>query len=617
MVQHKHKKKSPQKDNSKRNNSLSIAVIIILAAIPFSFGKYFEFNSPDPYDSGAYVYSAKHILDGAKIGVDEKPSAQTGTLFVNILGVWMFGYNEIGPKLLQTIFQAAALVLMFITMQKLFGKLPAAIGVIIASVYLSAPFIAKFGNVKEQHMIAFMIMAMSCFVLYQFSNRWWLAVLAGALAVWAPLFKQTGTSVIGAIGLFVILQPIFKHRSWKKTFADILLLLGGAIASLAPIYIWAASVDAPAKFWPYSFVWPTLVNFLPTFGIAQDPNAVPNYITGGRKMVPFAQHWPKVLRYYTVLILPISLAIGSIIARLWRMVLKKITPAGQWTQKPYDRFVILFAVWWILDMAFVWISPRSYQQYYLPLTASAAMLAGYLIALYRDATAATVFKTKWLVIGFAGFMLMTIMSWNIFFGIEKSPDSGMNYGAKRRGYAQTLKRISARQNKSLRGSWERAGQYIRNNSTPTDKMYVWGWYPGIYVSAQRFSSASSAFMMPRQAMPLFKEKLQRLLDDFGREKPKFIVDSRKRHIPTERPPYELWPIVPKRGFLPLNKDTIDQYDTAWSDWLHKNFGEDEALRYQALKPFREFVMQNYTIVQPVNKFWPHVVFQLKNDTANN
>ena len=51
-----------------------LIIIAILTAIPFCMGKYFEFNSPSAFDSGAYVYSAKRILDGAKIGIDEKPS---------------------------------------------------------------------------------------------------------------------------------------------------------------------------------------------------------------------------------------------------------------------------------------------------------------------------------------------------------------------------------------------------------------------------------------------------------------------------------------------------------------------------------------------------------------
>ena len=52
------------------------------------------------------------------------------------------------------------------------------------------PLMAKYGNVKEQHMIAFMIMGVSFFVLYQLDGKWWIACLAGACIAWAPLFSS-------------------------------------------------------------------------------------------------------------------------------------------------------------------------------------------------------------------------------------------------------------------------------------------------------------------------------------------------------------------------------------------------------------------------------------------
>ena len=178
-IPHKQKMASPGKQGPHQQNRKKIAVFVIvaiLAAIPFSMGKYFEFNSPGPFDSGAYVYSAKRILDGAKLWIDEIPSAQPGTLLVNMLGVWLCGFNETGPKFMQMVLQIAALVLMFIAMRKLFGTLAAAVGVIVASIYLSAPLIAKFGNVKEQHMIAFMVLGISCFVLRQMDGKWWYCI---------------------------------------------------------------------------------------------------------------------------------------------------------------------------------------------------------------------------------------------------------------------------------------------------------------------------------------------------------------------------------------------------------------------------------------------------------
>ena len=164
----------------------------------------------------------------------------------------------------------------------------------------------------------------------------------------------------------------------------------------------------------------------------------------------------------------------------------------------------------------------------------------------------------------------------------------------------------ATQNPGAIAYWEPLGDYIRQNSTPKDKIYVWGWYPGIYVQAQRFSPSPRAFEseMHIKSPHDLAESIRKLVEALQKEKPKFIVDSRKRHLPIDRFPFELWPIIPKGfmgikepAFLPDNKNVIFLYDKLWSDKLREQFGEDEALRYEAMKPFREFVMTNYHVVK--------------------
>lgn len=606
--------------SQKTKSLLWIALVVVLAAIPFSLGKYFEFNSPSAFDSGAYVYSAAHILDGAEMGVEEIPSAQLGTLLVNILGVKLFGFNDFGPKLIQMFLQAGALILIFAAMRKLYGSIPpAAVGVIIASVYLSAPLIAKYGNVKEQYMIVFMIAGASCFVFYEFNKKWYMAVLAGALASWAPLFKQTGLSVIGGIGLFVIAQAILKHKTVKQVGTDILLLLAGVVAAMAPLYIWILAWNVKLGL-PYAFVWPVLSSLIPAGG-GEAAQAGGGYISESRKLVPWAEQWPIVLRWYGLMILPIALATAAIVLRVVCLARCKVS-AMKPESKSYDRFVLLFAVWWILDMVFVWISPCSYEEYYLPLNASAAMLSGYVIAIYYDKARASMQKPVYIGIGVVGVIVMIAMSWHIFFGILRSPHTGQEYGGRARGYSQKYREIAARREQNLKGPWELLGEYIKANSVPDDKMYVWGWWPGIYLIAQRFSSASQAFCMPRKTPAGTAAEVDKLLTEFKEEMPKFIVDARKRHIPTNRPPYELWPVVipptlgvAKPRFLnPTNKAEVDAYDKAWHNYLAK-FEEAEAIRYDELKPFREFVMNNYRIVQ---MFGQHVLFELKKPaTAGN
>jgi len=605
---------------------LALGVVVVLAGIPFGLGKYFEFNSPGPFDSGAYVYSAAHILSGAQIGVDEKPSAQLGTLLVNMLGVKLWGYSDIGPKRVQMLLQLAALLLMFIALRKVFGTPAACLGVILASIYLSSPLVAKFGNVKEQYMIAFMVMGISCFILYTQSGRWWQAVLTGMLLSWAPLFKQTGLSAIGAVGLFVLLQPVLKHCSWKAMGRDVLWLLAGFAAGIVPLYIWMLGWDVGMSL-PYAFVWKVLASALPSGGSEAGAKVASSYVSGSRELVPFSEQWPIVTRYYSLFVLPIGLALGAITARLVLMLRTPKPAKKKQDIQGVDRLVLLLALWWLLDMAFVWISPRSYEQYYLPLNASAPMLGGYLAYLYTRKLQADRDTNRWRVLGLLALVLMLGLSWHVFFGIRKSPHSGTIYRnyqtqkpERRRGYLQKWQEIKVQRQNQGRYAWQQVGKYIETHSEPDDRMYVWGWYPGIYVAAQRFSSSPSSVCMPRPAPPVLEQKIDDLLKAFEARRPKFIVDSRKRHIPIERPPYELWPILPKgllgakkQQFLPADNDAlVETYDKAWAQMLRQQFDEAEAQRYEILKPFRQFVMKHYRIV---NMFGPHVLFELKPGAA--
>ena len=219
---------------------ISILVTIVLAGIPFGLGKYIELNSPGPFDSGAFVYSAKHLLNGAKMGVDEYPSAKPNTLLANLIGVKLFGFNDYGPKIVQMLLQLAALIFMFWTVNKVFGNIAAIISTTLASLYLSAPLIAKFGNVKEQFMIPFMIAAACCFCWYKLAQkRRWL-VLTGFMALQPYFSKPTGMSVVFAIVLYILISNI-TAKNWKKLVHEISLFLAGYAAGLiipASLFLW-------------------------------------------------------------------------------------------------------------------------------------------------------------------------------------------------------------------------------------------------------------------------------------------------------------------------------------------------------------------------------------------
>jgi hypothetical protein len=269
---------------------------------------------------------------------------------------------------------------------------------------------------------------------------------------------------------------------------------------------------------------------------------------------------------------------------------------------------LLFAAWWILDMGFVWVSPRSYEQYYLPLNASAAMLSGYFIAAFRDKIQSSLYKPQRILVGVIGIVLMIIMSQHIFFGVGSSAHSGVKYPEKRNGYVQRLKDASGHR-KGARGGWEVAGDYMKNHSTPDDGIYVWGWFPGIYIAAQRLSPAPKAFegTMHTLAPKVLSERVEELLNAFKKKPPKFLVDTHKQHFPWDRPPLELWP-TEQGKFIPAEKNAIESYENRQSKYLRERVEPDEELRFDAMKPLRDFVMENYNIIQV---FGQHVLFQHK------
>lgn len=632
---------SPAPSASGRAKTAWVAcAIAVFAGIPFVLGKTFELKCPDAFDSGSYVYSAQHVLSGARVGFEEKPSAQAGTLLVNMLGVTLSGFNETGSKILQGLLQAAALCLLFFTVRRLYGGLAGVVSVIVASVYLSAPLIAKYGNVKEQFMIAFMVMGICLFILYRMNGTWWWAGLAGALLVWGPMFKQTGVSAIAAVGLFTLAQALLHRRTWRRAGRDLLLLTAGAALVLVPIYGWYVSMGTSPYYWPYSFAFGPVLKLAgvelkyeadtgqapspgPEVGEARESGdgwimrLLPGYVSDSWRLLGPAERteaFRRVLRYYGLLILPIALALGSIVAFAVVRIRSKGMPPGP--EEDAGGFVPLLAVWWVLDMAFVWISPHSYEQYYLPLNASGAMLGGYLIGLYGYRLRADREKTRWVVFGMLGLLGMIGMAWPLFFGIARRPHSGTAYTDPRtqqptrmRGYLQKWREVRS----GLEYGWEQVGEYIRRHSQVQDPIYVWGWVPGIYVQAQRMSPTPKAFEGTMHSLPpeQLAERVAEILAAFEKRPPKFIVDTYKRHFPFNRPPLELWPrvsqgspLADQNGFLRTDPPLVRQYEALYGAALRERWS-DEARRFEAMKPLRDYVMRHYRVE---GRFSEHVLF---------
>jgi len=605
----------------KNSNSKVVFILItILVATPLFISRYFDFKNPCAFDAASYVYEAKQVLGGAKIGIDIEPIGAIGPLVFSMIGVLLYEHGDIGPKIVLTALQIIALFIMFVATRKLYGLLSAAAVVILTSFYLSVPFLDRSCIFRTQCMVVFMIIGISCFVVYNIDRKWWYAVLAGAFLSWAPLFKETGVSAAGAVFIFTVVQPLLRNRAWRQAGRDVFLLLAGGLLAVGPLYVWMIAADVRIGLF-YFYAWKALIGLLPIGVIGGETGASGGYIVRSREVVSFSEQFSTTLRYYKYLLLPITLAFSSVFFRLGRIIIAAFFNRKV-NNKSYERFVPLFTCWWFLDMVFAWISPRSYFWYFVPQNASAIMLGGYILAFYSEKLRDSTHRMRWQAIGFAGFCAIILMSWPLVAGINEDFRTGRKYRFRYGGYWQRINELfhdSARK----RETWLFVAEYIRNHSLPSDEIYVWGRYPGIYVVAQRFSSVPKPNLGEIQVYSpkRLAEEIDKTLDFLKRRPPRFIVDVRPTiHFPPDRPPLELWPRVKdgfmgakKHHFLPLDKNVISEYDKAWSQMLRERFGEDEALRYEAMRLFREYVMENYRIVK---MFGRHVLFELKRSTAS-
>ena len=645
MTKKIHKQKEIDSSTKKKYISISAIAIFMIIAIPFCMGKYCELNTPGPFDSGSYVYSAQHILNGAVIGTGELPSAQSGTLLMNMLGVWLFGlfgmgFSDIGPKVIQGALQASALGLTYYALKQLYSRSAAFIATLTACFYLSAPVIAKFGNVKEQFMIAFMMLGISSFILRLKKEHWLWGLLAGMFLSWGPLFKQTGISAIGAVAIFLIVAAILKLRTVKIIMNDIALLLLGAAIALSPVYAWIIIGDLSLTM-PYGFVWDIFANLYTKLFSAKEAtksgeSILPSgYVQQSRSGIDLAAQAKFVFGYYRMLSLPIAMAITSILIVKIRIFFvwfrRKEKPAIDLR----ESVVFLLATWWLLDMVFVWISPRPYEQYYLPLCASGSIAGAYSIWILGKKTCESLPENKmlWRSLYAIVALIMIVLAWPIMFGLTKSPYSGKEYKDREgnphreRGYLQKLKDANSHRKGNL-AQWEIVGEYINKHSSKEDSIYVWGWVPGIYVKAQRFAPVPKAFESNMHVMKpeALGRKIRKMVKEFKKNPPKYIVDSRKIHFPNDRPPLELWPST-SRGFLPNNDKIVAYYNSAYENSLKESIGKGEDLRFKAMQPLRDFIRENYSIVDADkyrfsrsfiynNTFGIQVVFKLEKKLAN-
>jgi hypothetical protein len=514
-----------------------------------------EFTNLGIFDGALNTYQAKNVINGAPL-----PKVRPNTLLVNVLGVTLFGYSETGAKIIQMVMQLAAMGLLFYMLSRLYGIIPAGIGILIASFYLSYPFFAKHGNVKEQFMIACMMITISSWSLHFISRQWFWMVISGMFAINIYFFKETGVSAILSILVVMFLLPLFKVITWKLWCQNMgLLVIGGMIGVLPSFILFASHGEGRTLIRKVPFMALIVKKGVPKHNglhssvvvqkrfpvteknkeIAQKKGKLDKgYLGGSRSVSSFKTQAITTIKYYRFLSLPIGMGVCGIFICFIRIIMLRIRrkqPDDQEAPLEIARcreyIIWVFLICWILDMAFVWISPRSYVEYYLPLIGSGAMVSAYVV--YHC------LKLKKLLIGVVAMIALVQVAVPLSAGhkVVKPFEVASDFISR----IQT--RVKSRETKGI-ALWEQIANIVKEKSKLGDGLYVWGWYPGIYVSAQRFAPVTrvSEANMHTDRPGDIRLSISTLVSELKENPPKFIVDSQKMHYPYwDHPVFDLWP----------------------------------------------------------------------------
>jgi hypothetical protein len=81
------------------------------------------------------------------------------------------------------------------------------------------------------------------------------------------------------------------------------------------------------------------------------------------------------------------------------------------------------------------------------------------------------------------------------------------------------------------GAIRRAGAWLRENTPPRSSLYVWGFYPSLYVEADRRPASRYIYNVPQRATWSREQARRRLMDDLSRDPPAVIVVARDDVLP--------------------------------------------------------------------------------------
>ena len=473
----------------------------------------------DDSDSWLFAYYADQMLHGQLLYADAWDNKPPGIFWLNALGLLIGGGSYGGVIALCALGSCVTLWLFFTTARKWFGFVPAAVGVILASLYLSHQMYRGGSNRPETFVVLFDLAAVYFYqcALDDPRRRPWL--LAGAMAGISLVFKQTGVAAFVAITTHLLILWIVGRRSSGASLRALMLVVLGYVAVLLLAIILLMFTG------DLRWAWDAVVLFVFRYGDAR-PGLLPDLRLFG------------VTDHVHVLALPMILAVGGAAFELLRLGEAGRRGLGEWLRSEDTSVLILLLGWFLVAAFLVFTGPNTAYHYVPTALTPLLLLATRTIEVNvhqrRVHTRLPPYALRYVAIAWSAYMLFTPLQHQLYqlnMGVYMHLEQSDPYGD------------------------QGVVEYIRDHTEPDDRIFLWQYFPHVYwvcgrPCGSRFHSMLNATQLRRNGQYIVDD----ILRTFRTDPPKMVCISMSRALQLRSAP-------PGRGpdFGPLASFLCERY----------------------------------------------------------
>ncbi len=446
--------------------SLFAVVAVLLPMAP-------PFRAFPNRDSGFFLYMGEQLLAGRTPYLDVWDHKPPGIFYADAAALWIGGHRLWGLWIMEFLNLLGSVIICHRLAKKYL--LPES-AILAPMVLLSCiPFVIHDGNLTEEFGMFFQFLA-AWFFLGSKRSPW---TMAGCgMAVAACFLLKPNLAGVGFVAVLFTLAWIDK-TGWKPALADLLAMgLGAAVILMAALTPFILHHALPQ-------MWDAVVGYNTAYAHSTLKDKVNAALAGG-----------SFFEGNGVL----DLAVIGVVAII-------IGLAGKKTEAfTTNRLAVFCLVWLPVEIFLSAITGRQYEHYFMPWLAPISFLAAHGSCAFVNYVAGqNLFSSlrrfsRDQIQSAVGMLIFIPALWTtVELVCHATPETGLREMA--------------------------AVSYVRQNTSPSDTVLVWGANVGINFFAQRRSPSLYAYQYPLYTTNyVTPQMIARFLDDLQKNRPKLIID---------------------------------------------------------------------------------------------